>query len=122
MLLKDPQTASYAVEIWKRFRKHGGICTGITQDIKDLLKSYEIENIIENSDFIIMLNQGSGDRNILADRLEISTEQLKYVTGAKEGTGLIAYGNEIIPFEDNYPRDTQMYRTMTTKLSEVTAQ
>ena len=119
LLLKEKQTASYAVEIWKRFRKHGGICTAITQDIKDLLKSYEIENIIENSDFVIMFNQGSGDKDILAERLQISPEQLKYVTGAREGTGLLSYGGVILPFEDNYPKDSELYKVMTTKLNEI---
>ena len=119
LLLKEKQTAAYAVEIWKRFRKHGGICTAITQDIKDLLKSFEIENIIENSDFIMMFNQGSGDKDIVAERLDISLEQLKFVTGAREGTGLLSYGGVIIPFEDNYPKNTEMYKVMTTKLSEV---
>lgn len=119
LLLKEKQTAAYAVETWKRFRKHGGICTAITQDIKDLLKSYEIENIIENSDFVIMFNQGTGDKNILAERLDISPEQLKYVTGAREGTGLLSYGGILLPFEDHYPKNTVMYQAMTTKLSEV---
>ena len=119
MLLKEKQTASYAVEIWKRFRKHGGYCTAITLDIKDLLKSYEIENIIENSDFVIMFNQGSGDKDILAERLQISPEQLKYVTGAREGTGLLSYGGVILPFEDNYPKDSELYKVMTTKLNEI---
>ena len=119
MLLKEKQTASYAVEIWKRFRKHGGICTAITQDIKDLLKSYEIENIIESSEFVLMFNQGSGDKDILAERLQISPEQLKYVTGAREGTGLLSYGGVILPFEDNYPKDSELYKVMTTKLNEI---
>ena len=107
------------METWKRFRKHGGICTAITQDVKDFLKSYEIENIIENSDFVLMFNQGSGDKNILAERLDISPEQLRYVTGAEEGCGLLSYGGVILPFEDHYPKDTEMYKVMTTKLSEV---
>ena len=83
------------------------------------MKSYEIENIIENSDFIMMFNQGSGDKDIVAERLDISLEQLKFVTGAREGTGLLSYGGVIIPFEDNYPKNTEMYKVMTTKLSEV---
>ena len=78
-LLKEEQTAAYSVEIWKRFRKWGGIPTGITQNIKDLLSSREIENIFENSDFIYMLNQASGDRKILAKQLNISPTQLSYV-------------------------------------------
>ena len=75
-LLKEEQTAAYSVEIWKRFRNWGGIPTGITQNIKDLLASREIENIFENSDFILMLNQAAGDRQILAKQLNISPYQL----------------------------------------------
>ena len=80
LLLKEDQTAAYTIEIWKRFRKWGGIPTGITQNIKDLLASREIENIFENSDFVYMLNQASGDRQILARQLGISPHQLSYVT------------------------------------------
>ena len=72
LLLKEEQTAAYSVEIWKRFRKWGGIPTGITQNVKDLLSSREVTNIFENSDFIYMLNQAAGDRQILADQLNIS--------------------------------------------------
>ena len=98
LLLKEEQTAAYSVEIWKRFRKWGGIPSGITQNIKDLLSSREIENIFENSDFIYMLNQASGDRQILAKQLNISPTQLSYVTNSNEGEGLLFYGNVIIPF------------------------
>jgi len=120
LLLKEEQTAAYSVEIWKRFRKWGGIPTGITQNIKDLLFSREIENIFENSDYIYMLNQASGDRQILAKQLSISTHQLSYVTQSGEGEGLLFYGNVILPFVDHFPKDTELYRTMTTKLQEVT--
>ena len=99
-MLKEEQTATYSVEIWKRFRKWGGIPTGITQNVKDLLASREIENIFENSDFIYMLNQASGDRQILAEHLNISPTQLSYVTNSNEGEGLLFYGNTIIPFRD----------------------
>ena len=119
LLLKDEQTASYSVEIWKRFRKWGGIPTGLTQNIKDLLASREIENIFENSDFIYMLNQASGDRQILAKQLNISPHQLSYVTHSGEGEGLLFYGSTIIPFTDHFPKDTELYRIMTTKPSEV---
>ena len=87
LLLKEEQTASYSIEIWKRFRKWGGIPTGITQNVKDLLSSREVENIFENSDFIYMLNQASGDRQILAKQLNISPHQLSYVTQSGEGEG-----------------------------------
>ena len=119
LLLKEEQTAAYSIEIWKRFRKWGGIPTGITQNVKDLLASREIENIFENSDFILMLNQASGDRQILAKQLGISPHQLSYVTQSAEGEGLVFYGNTIIPFVDRFPKDTELYRIMTTKLSEV---
>lgn len=119
LLLKEEQTASYSVEIWKRFRKWGGMPTGITQNIKDLLASREIENIFENSDFIYMLNQASGDRQILAKQLSISPHQLSYVTNSNEGEGLLFYGNVIIPFVDKFPKDTLLYSIMTTKPEEV---
>ena len=119
LLLKEEQTASYSVEIWKRFRKWGGIPTGITQNVKDLLSSREVENIFENSDFIYMLNQAAGDRQILAQQLNISPHQLSYVTHSGEGEGLLFYGNVILPFVDRFPTDLELYRIMTTKLSEV---
>ena len=119
LLLKEEQTASYSVEIWKRYRKWGGIPTGITQNVKDLLSSREVENIFENSDFIYMLNQASEDRTILAQRLNISPHQLSYVTNSGEGEGLLFYGNVILPFVDRFPKDIELYRIMTTKLSEV---
>ena len=119
LLLKDEQTAAYSVEIWKRFRKWGGIPTGITQNVKDLLASREIENIFENSDFVYMLNQAGGDRQILAKQLNISPHQLSFVTNSNEGEGLLFYGNTIIPFKDQFPKDTQLYRIMTTKPNEI---
>ncbi len=115
LLLKEEQTAAYSVEIWKRFRKWGGIPTGITQNIKDLLASREIENIFENSDFIYMLNQASGDRAILAKQLNISPHQLSYVTNSNAGEGLLFYGNVIIPFLDHFPKDTNLYQLLTTR-------
>ena len=121
LLLKEEQTASYSVEIWKRFRKWGGIPTGITQNVKDLLSSREVENIFENSDFVYMLNQAAGDRQILAQQLNISPHQLSYVTHSGEGEGLLFYGNVILPFVDHFPTDLQLYKIMTTKLSEVQA-
>ncbi len=119
LLLREDQTAAYTVEIWKRFRKWGGIPTGITQNVKDLLASKEVENIFENSDFIYMLNQAVGDRQILAKQLNISPHQLSYVTHSGEGEGLLFYGNVILPFVDRFPTDTELYRIMTTRLSEV---
>ncbi len=119
LLLQEEQTAAYTVAIWKRFRKWGGVPTGITQNAKDLLSSPEVQNIFENSDFIIMLNQGGGDRQILAKQLNISPHQLSYVTQSGAGEGLLFYGNVILPFVDHFPKDTLLYRLMTTRLSEI---
>jgi type IV secretory pathway VirB4 component len=119
LLLRDKQTAEYCVEIWKRFRKWGGIPTALTQNIKDLLASAEIENIFENSDFILMLSQAPGDREILASRLGISEHQLSYVSQSNPGEGLVFFGKTIIPFIDNFPKDTELYRIMTTKPLEM---
>ena len=118
LLLKEEQTAAYTVEIWKRFRKWGGIPTGITQNVKDLLSSREVENIFENSDYVYMLNQAQGDRQILAKQLNISNHQLSYVTHSGEGEGLLFYGSTILPFIDRFPKDTKLYQIMTTKPQE----
>lgn len=118
LLLKEEQTAAYMVEIWKRFRKWGGIPTGLTQNVKDLLSSREVENILENSDYIYMLNQAAGDRQILAHKLNISPHQLSYVTHSGEGEGLLFYGSTILPFLDHFPKDTELYRLLTTKINE----
>ena len=119
LLLKEEQTAAYTVEIWKRFRKWGGIPTGITQNVKDLLASREVENIFENSDYIYMLNQASGDRQILAKQLNISPHQLSYVTNSGEGEGLVFYGSTIIPFKDKFDNSLMLYALMTSKPDEV---
>ena len=92
--------------------------TGITQNVKDLLSSREVENIFENSDYVYMLNQASGDRQILAKQLNISPHQLSYVTQSAEGEGLLFYGSVILPFVDRFPKDTELYKIITTKLSE----
>ena len=118
LLLREEQTAKYSVEMWKRFRKWGGVPTGITQNVKDLLSSQEVENIFDNSDFVYMLNQAAGDRDILAEKLHISKEQMKFVTNSGPGEGLIRYDKVLLPFTDHFPTDTEMYKLMTTKPTE----
>ena len=118
LLLKEEQTAKYSAEIWKRFRKWGGVPTGITQNVKDLLSSQEVENIFDNSDFVYMLNQAAGDRDILAEKLHISKEQMKFVTNSGPGEGLIRYDKVLLPFTDHFPMNTEMYKLMTTKPTE----
>jgi type IV secretory pathway VirB4 component len=117
-LLLKGELGAWSVEIWKRFRKWGGIPTGITQNLKDFLASREVENIFENSDFVYMLAQAPGDREILAEKLHISPKQIAYVTHSEAGEGLILFGSIILPFVDKFPEDTNLYRTMSTKLAE----
>ena len=119
LLLKDEQTASYSVEIWKRFRKWGGIITGISQNVTDFLGSLAVESIVGNSDFILMLNQAAGDRQILAKQLNISPYQLSYVTNSGEGEGLLFYGTTIIPFKDRFDNTLMLYALMSSKPEDV---
>ncbi|MBS8115117.1 conjugal transfer protein TraE, partial [Streptococcus suis] len=88
-------------------------------NVKDLLASKEIENVFDNTDFIMMLNQASGDREILARKLKISPYQLNYVTNSNAGEGLLFFGNTIVPFLDQFPKNTLLYQKMTTKPEEV---
>lgn len=118
LLLKEKQTAVYSVEIWKRFRKWGGIPTGLTQNVGDFLRSEEIEGILGNSDFVYLLNQNAKDQVILADKLGLSEKQLAHVTNSEQGSGLILFDNVVIPFVDQYPKDTKTYAIMTTKPEE----
>jgi len=121
ILLRDPETAKYTVEVYKRFRKWGGIPTAMTQNVKDLLKNSQIENILENARFIALLNQGPGDRNIIGERLHISSQQLSYVKDVQPGEGLLICDGTIVPFMDKFPKDTTLYKLMSTKPGEMLA-
>ena len=122
ILLKEPQTAAYFIGIWKRCRKWGCVATGITQNVKDLLTSPEIQNIFDNTDFFLMLNQANADREILGEKLGLSREEMRYLTNAEQGCGLMVCGNVVLPFENRIPTDTQLYRMMTTKPGEMEAE
>ena len=117
-LLRERQTAAYSVEIWKRFRKWGGIPTALTQNVGDFLKSEEIEGILGNSDFIYLLNQSANDQEILAEKFKLSDHQLRYVTNAEQGSGLIIYDGVVVPFIDKYPKNTKTFAIMNTKPME----
>lgn len=116
--MKERQTAVYSVEIWKRFRKWGGIPTALTQNVGDFLKSEEIEGILGNSDFVYLLNQNAKDKNILMDKLGLSEKQMLHVTNSESGSGLILFDNVVIPFVDKYLADTKTYAIMNTKQEE----
>ena len=118
LLLADPQTAAYTVEIYKRFRKFGGIPTGITQNITDLLSSTQITSIFSNCEYIRMLKQKGDDARLLQKELNISSREMQYITNMPPGNGLLFFGSLIIPFKDPFPKNTSMYRILTTKPSE----
>lgn len=118
LMLRDPETAKYTVEIYKRFRKWGGVPSALTQNVKDLLKNPQIENILENARFIALLNQGPGDRTIIGERLQISAHQLNYVKDVGPGEGLLICDGTIVPFMDKFPKNTTLYRLMSTRPNE----
>ena len=115
LLLRDSLTASYFVTIWKMLRKKACVPSALTQNVKDFLASREVENILENSEFMVMLAQAAGDREILARQLGISPHQLSYVTHSGSGEGLLFYGDTTIPFVDRFPQNTEIYRLLTTR-------
>ena len=115
ILLQDELTARYFVTIWKMLRKKGCVPSALTQNVKDLLTSRQVENIFENSDFLMMLSQAQGDRQILAKQLGISPHQLSYVTHSNAGEGLLFFGNVTLPFVDHFPQNTELYAIMTTR-------
>ena len=119
LLLNNEYSANYFFELWSRARKWGAIPTGITQNVETLLLSDLARRMLSNSDFIMMLNQAASDRVELAGLLNISNKQLGYVTNSEAGHGLLFAGKSIVPFIDNFPQDTDLYKMMTTKIEEV---
>lgn len=119
LLLRHEQTAKYSVEIYKRFRKWGGSPTGMTQNVKDFLSSYEVQNILENCDFIIMLNQAPDDLRILQKRLNISNELAEKAINAEAGHGVLIYDDIQLSFADKFPKNTLLYKVMTTNPQEL---
>ena len=121
LLFKTETSANFLFELWKRARKWQGVPTGITQNVSDLLSNETAKTMLSNCEFVLMLNQAPLDRNILAELLNISTTQLSYITNSSPGEGLIYTGSSILPFVDNFPKNTKMYKAMTTKPDEVIA-
>ena len=112
-------TAETKEQLWKRVRKYGAYCTGITQNVDDLLQSHTARTMLANSEFIIMLNQASTDRIELAKLLNSSDLQMSYITNVGAGQGLLKVGSSLVPFVNKFPRNTELYRLMTTKFGEV---
>lgn len=118
LMMQKPTSASYIAEIWKRARKWNGIPTAITQNVEDMLKSEEARTIINNCSFLTILGQTPINKQQLSEMLDISIEEQKYINSAKPGMGLLRIGNDIIPMDDSFPKNTMLYSIMTTKPGE----
>ena len=118
LLFQYEYTANFLYTLWKRVRKYGAFCTGITQNIEDLLQSLTARTMLSNSEFIIMLNQASNDKKELDELLNISELQKNYITNVGAGEGLIKIGSNIIPFVNRFPKNTKLYELMNTKFEE----
>lgn len=115
ILFMHEYSAQFLFKLWKRVRKYGAYCTGLTQNVEDLLQSHTARTMLSNSEFIIMLNQAPTDRDELAKLLNISDQQLSFIKNVSAGCGLIKVGSSLVPFENNFPKNTKLYRLMTTK-------
>ena len=118
LLFQYEYSANFLFTLWKRVRKYGAFCTGITQNVEDLLQSHTARTMLANSEFIIMLNQASTDRLELAKLLNISDLQMSYITNVGAGEGLIKVGSSLVPFSNRFPKNTELYKLMTTKPGE----
>lgn len=118
LLFQHEYSANFLFTLWKRVRKYGAYATGCTQNVEDLLQSHTARTMLANSEFIIMLNQAATDRVELARLLNISDNQLSYITNVDSGRGLLKCAGAIVPFADNFPKNTDLYKLMTTKPNE----
>lgn len=118
LLFQHEYSANFLFTLWKRVRKYGAYATGITQNVDDLLQSHTARTMLANSEFLIMLNQASTDRLELAKLLNISDRQLSYITNVDAGHGLIKVGSSLVPFANRFPKNTKLYKLMTTKPGE----
>ena len=118
LLFQQEYSANFLFTLWKRVRKYGAYCTGVTQNVEDMLQSHTARTMLANSELIIMLNQASTDRIELAKLLNISDLQMSYITNVNAGEGLIKIGSSLIPFANKFPKNTELYKLMTTKPGE----
>ena len=118
LLFQHEYSANFLFTLWKRVRKYGAFATGITQNVSDLLQSHTARTMLANSEFITMLNQGGTDKEDLANLLQISETQMTHITNVEAGHGLVKVGSALVPFERKFPKDTELYKLMTTKLGE----
>lgn len=118
LLFMHEYSAQFLFKLWKRVRKYGAFCTGITQDVEDLLQSHTARTMLANSEFIVMLNQAATNREDLAKLLNISDNQLSFITNVDAGNGLIKVGSTLVPFDNSFPKNNKLYKLMTTKPGE----
>ena len=118
VVFSNEYSASFFNSAWRQFRKRDGFPTGITQNVEYLLASVDASTMLSNSEFIVMLNQAYKDREKLGELLNISEEQMSYITNAESGCGLIRYGQSVVPFRNRFPKNTKLYQLMTTKPSD----
>ena len=118
VVFENEFSAAFFNSAWRQFRKRNAFPTAITQNVEYLLDSVQASTMLSNSEFIVMLNQAASDREKLAKLLNISMEQMSYITNADAGCGLIKYGSALVPFINRFPQDTKLYQLMTTKPGE----
>ena len=118
VVFENEFSAAFFNSAWRQFRKRNAYPTAITQNVEYLLDSVQASTMLSNSEFIVMLNQAASDRERLANLLNISNEQMSYITNADAGCGLIKYGSALVPFVNRFPKDTKLYQLMTTRPGE----
>lgn len=118
ILFQQEYSAVYTKSLWKRVRKYGGLCTGLTQNVSEMLQSSYARTLISNSELIVMLSQSPDDQEILADLLSISKEQMAYVDNSNPGCGLLKVNKSIIPFNNKIDKNTSIYKMITTKIED----
>lgn len=120
LLFQNEYSSDFLFKLWKRVRKYGAFCTGITQNVGDLLESHRASTMLANSEFLVLLNQTGKDREQITELINISDTQKSHITDAPTASGLIKINKAIVPMEDNFPKDTELYKCMTTKIDEIT--
>ena len=122
VLLNSEYSAKYLQQLWKKVRKQGGLCTGITQNVEDLLQNYTATTMLANSEFVVLLKQANTDSFKMAEVIGVSDAQLRFVTNSQSGMGLLKCGNVVIPFDNQIGKDTSLYKLYNTNIHEKIAE
>ncbi|MDD3417684.1 MAG: DUF87 domain-containing protein [Lachnospiraceae bacterium] len=122
VLLNSEYSAKYLQQLWKKVRKQGGLCTGITQNVVDLLQNYTATTMLANSEFVVLLKQANTDSSRMAEVIGVSEAQLRFVTNSSSGMGLIKFGSAVIPFDNQISKETDLYKLYNTNIHEIAEQ